>query len=95
MAEKAEIEALAAERKAVAEAKGQAELERTNEELHKRARAQQGSLDKDKAVEVAQVSLRMVGDGLNRLLDDPAAAARAVALVFGAAAAVFGSREVC
>merc|ERR1719460_2728303 len=77
----------------MAEAKARAALERENEGLHARQRNQQGTLDKQKAVEVAQTSLRIIGDGVNRLLTDPAAGGRAVLLVFGCAAAVFGSRE--
>lgn len=93
LAEKAEIEAKVAERKALAEATARAALERENEELHARARLQQGGLDQEKAVEVAQTSLRLVGDGFFSLLSDPIASGRAVLLVFGCAAAVFGSRE--
>ena len=91
--EKADFEARTAEHRAMAEAKARAEVERVNEALHARGRAQQGALDKDRAIEVAQTSLRLLGDGVLRLLNDPVAGGRAVALVGVVAAAVFGARE--
>ena len=84
--------ALVAERVA-AESKARIEEERQNEDVRVRQREQEGSIGTDRAVRVATLYVEALRDGAKRLVSDPEAGLRVVALVGGMSVAFFGSRE--
>jgi ATPase family AAA domain-containing protein 3A/B len=63
------------------------------QDLHKRQRDQQGLLDLNKAVAVAETTIKLWGAGLQSLITNPRDGATAIALVGGFATVIYGSRE--
>lgn len=91
--DKVKIEKETLEAKAMAEGKARADLERVNEDVHRRAQAVELRHLHERAVEVAKTSIKLIGEGAYSLISDPTMALRTVVLLGGAATAVYGARE--